>query len=241
MNRTAEAAVEQAVADLRTVRGRWGDLLVAIETPPADTWPPRQLAHLMRTDDGPELVADRAPLALRQHPAPLNLEALDAGIAVERMVADLCDTLAAAVQHGGNLGDPRRWRYATHRDPGSRAQGIHWASVYAEGRVSNAETTGPDALFAPLPEPLLDEAAGVAARAADRVLSALGLDQRRTSVPLPCPGCGGPLTLHTTPDGPPTVTCAGGYACSAAVPLDRRGRRVWEWPAVLDLGLTAAA
>ncbi|UWM52087.1 hypothetical protein N0X72_25415 [Streptomyces carpaticus] len=250
--RTAEAAREQAVADLRTVREHWGDLLAAIETPPADTWPPRQLAHLMRpTNDGPELVADRAPLVLRDYPAPLNLDALDAGTAVERQVFDLCDTLAAAVQLPAAAGDPRAWVLPTHSasvthraaSPGSRIHGLHWACVWVEGRLLDDDTTGPDALFNRLPGYLLDEAAGVAARAAGRVLGALGLDRRHTPISRPCPACGGPLTLHTDPDGPPTVTCAQGADCPAAVPLDRSGRRVWEWPAVLDLGpeLTAAA
>lgn len=79
-------AVGEAVRALRVIRGRWADLLLAIETPPADHWPPRQLAHTMRDDDE-LLVEDWAPLVLREHPAPLNLGALDAGQAVERLIS----------------------------------------------------------------------------------------------------------------------------------------------------------
>ena len=234
----------RAAADLATIRQHWGDLLLAIETPPADVWPPRQLSHTMRPDDE-QLVVDRAPLVLRSHPAPLNLEALDAGIAVERMLFELCDTLAAAVQRA-TLDDSRRWTFATHRGPGSRAHGLHWAAVWAEGRLLD-EDIEPErrgeqlvaAPFAATPEHLLREGADTAERAAGRVLRVLGLDHRSTPIGRRCPWCHvGELTLHTTPDGPPTLTCPTGPSCPAPVALDDQGRRRWEWPALLNLGRT---
>jgi hypothetical protein len=231
----------RAVAHLGTIRARWGELLVAVETPPADVWPPRQLAHTLRPDgdDEPLDVLDRAPLVLRPHPAPANLDALDTRLDVERALYDLADTLAAAVQHA-ELGDPRRWQLPTEHTPGSRAYGPHWACVWVEGRVLDEDTTPEQQLdsdeqlaapFAPLPEHLLREAADVAARAAGRVLRALGLDDRADRIPdRPCPWCAGELTLHTTPDGPPSVTCGTGPSCTAPVPLDVRGhRRRWGW------------
>ncbi|MFD8003004.1 hypothetical protein [Streptomyces mirabilis] len=65
-------------------------------------------AHPARPDDEPFVVKCRALLVLREHPAPLNLDALDTGLAIERAMFDLADTLAAAVQHAP-LDDPRRW------------------------------------------------------------------------------------------------------------------------------------
>ncbi|WP_399087993.1 hypothetical protein ACGH2B_12420 [Streptomyces sp. BBFR2] len=222
----------QAAAHLATIRQHWAELLLAIETPPADVWPPRQLTHTLRPDD-PLDVTDRAPLVLRQHPAPLNLDALDTGLAIERAVFDLADTLAAAVQRAA-LDDPRRWTYRSPTDPGSRAYGLHWAALYVEGRVLDEDTEqGIEAPFTPLPEHLLHEAHRVAEQAAARLLRTLGLDQRTTPVPdRPCPWCRGELLLHTGPDEAPSVTCSTGPRCTAPVPRTPAGRRVWEWHAL---------
>ncbi|MER5413899.1 hypothetical protein [Streptomyces virginiae] len=241
-------AVGETVRALRVIRGRWADLLLAIETPPADHWPPRQLAHTMRDDDE-LLVEDRAPLVLREHPAPLNLGALDAGQAVERLVFGLADTLATAVQRT-EQGDPRAWLSPdpaapdSHRAAGSRRHGLHFACVWIEGRVLDEDTAPETALdgaisappYEVLPLHLLHEARRTARIAEARVLRALGLDQRETPLPEPCPWCAGDLTLHSAPDGPPSVTCSGGRDCSAPVPLDGAGRaRVWEWDDLLAL------
>lgn len=60
---------------------QWAELLLAVETPLADVWPPRQLVHTLRSVDDKQLVAeDRAPLVLREHPAPLNMDAFDTGL-----------------------------------------------------------------------------------------------------------------------------------------------------------------
>ncbi|WP_445269586.1 hypothetical protein [Streptomyces sp. DSM 41634] len=240
-------AVGETVRALRVVRGRWADLLLAIETPPADHWPPRQLAHTMRADDE-LLVEDRAPLVLREHPAPLNLGALDAGRAVERLIFDLADTLAAAVQRT-DPGDPRAWLSTdpgapdSHRAAGSRRHGLHFACVWVEGRVLD-EDTAPEteldgAISAPpyevLPLYLLHEARRTARIAEARVLRALGLDRREIPLPEPCPWCAGELTLHTSPDTPPTISCGTGPNCTAPVPLNERGLRLWAWAALPDL------
>ncbi|MEF3114502.1 hypothetical protein [Streptomyces chrestomyceticus] len=234
-------AAHRAAAHLATIRQHWGELLLAIETPPADVWPPRQLAHMLRPDDeGPLDVLDRAPLVLRQHPAPLNVEALDAGLDIEHDLFELADRLAAAVQRAG-LDDPRRWNFRSATDPGSRAHGLHWAAAYVEGRLLDEDTDDEllddgrrtAAPFSPVPEPLLREGARVAHQCAGRLLRVLRLDQRATPIPgRPCPWCGGELTLHTGPDEGPSVTCAWGPQCPAPVPLAPTGRRVWEWHAL---------
>ncbi|MEX2984560.1 hypothetical protein [Streptomyces sp. C36] len=240
---SATIARRETVEALRTIRELWGELLLAIETPPADVWPPRQLAHTMRDDDA-LLVETRAPLVLREHPAPLNLRALDTGRGIEGRLFDLADLLAAQAQQHAPLGDPRRWMYRSDTSPGSRAYGLHWACTWIEGRVLDEDTTSErdldgtlaEAPFTPLPEALLYEAHLAARRCEGRLLAELGLDQRETPVPdRPCPWCAGLLVLHTRPERGPAVTCSTGPACSAPVALDGRGRRVWEWGDLLDL------
>ncbi|MFE1770282.1 hypothetical protein [Streptomyces sp. NPDC059008] len=247
---TYTAAVHEAVAALRSIREHWGELLLAIETPPADVWPPRQLAHTLRADvDEPLVVQDRAPLVLREHPAPANLDALDAGLAIERQVFDLADTLAAVVQRA-DPGDLRRWDFQNpgaadgRGAAGSRAHGLHFACVWIEGRLLDEDTEPEkqldDALaappFAPLPPYLLHEVRRAARIAEGRLLRTLGLDTRSTPVPdRACPWCGGDLDLHTGPDTAPNVTCSTGSECTAPVPLDEQGRRVWQWADLVAL------
>ncbi|MFD8003822.1 hypothetical protein [Streptomyces mirabilis] len=81
--------------------------------------------------------------------------------------------------------------------------------------------------FAPLPH-IRCTRHGVPRIGEGRLLRTLGPDQRTTPVPdRPCPRCGGELTLHTDPYGPPSATCSTGEDCTASMPLDNRGRRVW--------------
>lgn len=226
------------VEALRTVRELWGELLLAIETPPADVWPPRQLAHQLRPDDGDEQLVGRAPLVLREHPAPLNVDALDTGITIERELFDLADLLAAVTQQHTPLDHPRRWNYRSDTGPGSRSYGLHWAALYVEGRVLDEDTepellpdgTSTAAPFTPLPGHLLHEVRRTARRCAGRLLRTLGHDAR--TVPIPdraCPWCGGELALHTGPQQDPAVTCSTGPSCSAPVVLNESVRREWGW------------
>ncbi|MFF0293168.1 hypothetical protein ACFYST_08255 [Kitasatospora sp. NPDC004614] len=260
------ARVRRAVEQLRTVRNSWGALLVAIETPPAPEWPPAQLStHLARqaADEVELLVADRAPLTLRQHPAPANLDALDAAVRVETLLFDLADTLAAAVQRpigarrtaapGRPAGraldevdtdDPRRWTFRSLTDPGSRRHGLHWAAVWVEGRLLD-EDTAPEqhagaysrglALFDVLPEYLRHEAARVAGQCERILLAALQLDARSTAIGRPCPWCSGELTLHTDPDRTPQVTCSTGPTCPAPTDTDEDERRTWRGAELVEL------
>lgn len=237
---TTATTRRETVEALRTIRERWAELLLAIETDPHAGWPPPQLAHLMRAGDDELLVEDRAPLVLREHPAPLNLGALDTGLAVEHGIFDRCDFLAGYQQGRGD--DPRLWRTMSEHGPGSRVHGLHWACVWLEGRVLDEDTTPEEQLdgtyapapFLPLPGFLLVELHTVTRAWARRILRTLGVQD--TPVPdHPCPWCAGELTLHTAPGEAPSITCATGPACTAPVDLDRQGRRVWEWGDLLDL------
>ncbi|MFJ7411602.1 hypothetical protein ACIQWZ_12410 [Streptomyces sp. NPDC098077] len=120
----------QAADDLAAVREQWGDLLAAIAEPPRRAeWMPYErrgfLDQLAAADQAlDEATVGRTPLILREHPAPANLCALDAALAVEADVFEMCDAVAERVQlptrdrHGRwSLGssphDPRVWQLPT--------------------------------------------------------------------------------------------------------------------------------
>lgn len=242
----------QAADDLRAIREQWGDLLYAIEVQPAAEWPPRDSRayindHGLKAD--PEPVIGRMPLTLREHPAPLNLDALDAALAVERGLFDLADRIAEQAQrpirpavHRDQRGryrvdqddatNPARWHFQAPTSPGSRAYGLHWAAVWIEGRVMGEDTGGD--LFRPLSPRLLEEAAATARRARATVERALSRDGRSVTLAQPCPWCGGELTGHTRPGGEPAVTCSTGEGCGAPAVLDH-GRRTWRGAELVGL------
>ncbi|MFF9284849.1 hypothetical protein [Streptomyces griseosporeus] len=250
----------QAADDLRAIREQWGDLLAAIERPPAAEWPPRETRGFLDqvADSNPAQPAlGRPPLTLREHPAPLNLDALDAACEVERDLFELADRIAEQAQRPvrrklwpgqGNRtpaavdvddrDDPARWHYAAPTSPGSRAYGLHWAAVWIEGRVIGEDTEGD--LFRPLSPRLLDEAATTARRARAQVERALNRDGRSVTLTQPCPWCSGTLTGQTHPGREPAVTCSTGEACGAPVVLDNR-RRTWRGADLVGLWVAMQA
>ncbi|MFB7029654.1 MULTISPECIES: hypothetical protein [unclassified Streptomyces] len=248
-----------AAADLRAIREQWGDLLDAIEQRPADPWPPRectgfldQLSATQAAEDEPAI--GRIPLTLRQHPAPANLDALDAAVEAERVVFGMCDTIAAQCQRPvhrrtvalrstpvrvveledqADRDDPNRWTPAARlpgtplANRGSRRYGLHWAAVWLEARALG-EPSGD--LFSPLDVAALASIAHVTRAARRRVEQALARAGRRTDLVDPCPWCGGQLLARTVPGGEPLVVfvvCETGEPCTAPVALDR-GRRTWR-------------
>jgi hypothetical protein len=235
-----------AVQQLREIREQWGDLLAAIGQRPAPVWPPVQpsVQHLVRDDDadtGPQI--GRLPLTLRQHPAPLNVDALDAAMAIEQALFDLADRIAAAVQRPGpddyagtRPTDPDRWHYAglrrlDRRAPvataGSRALGLHWAARWIEDRLAATEPTD---LHGVVRGVLRDHAERVTSEAHRLLPAALGRDGRTTVLADPCPWCHGTLTARTTSGDPAaaTITCDTGPTCTAPAPYDDRARRTWH-------------
>ncbi|MFE1070980.1 hypothetical protein ACFW5W_07090 [Streptomyces sp. NPDC058783] len=238
----------QAAENLRAIREQWGDLLTAIDERPADQWPPRRTQDRVQDEARTtEPVIGRMPLILREHPAPANLDALDAAMDVERNLFGLADRIAEQVQRPvrtwiglrGDLiqdtddrDDPARWHLPTHNasvtaraaSPGSRAYGLHWAAVWIEGRILGEQHGD---LFRPVPLRTLDEAAATVRRARITVEHALQRDGRTITLDTPCPWCGGVLTGRTVPGGEPFVTCDRGETCGAPVILDGR-RRTWR-------------
>ncbi|MFD7121921.1 hypothetical protein ACFWAA_33510 [Streptomyces sp. NPDC059922] len=249
MNTTHPAASDlgqQAADDLAAVREQWGDLLAAISDPPRPAeWMPYErrgfLDQLAAEDHaGDEPTVGRLPLIVREHPAPVDLRALDAALAVERDVFDMCDAVAERVQRAVDRTDARLWSLPTVRAAewrhdadriadrvGSRAHGLHWACVYLAGRALSE----PDGeLFRITPVTLLDQIAATAAAARRRVEAALGREGRRLTLDDPCPYCqGGKITVHNG-GGDPTAavaTCSTGPVCPAPVDTER-GRRAWR-------------
>ncbi|APD18628.1 hypothetical protein SEA_PAPAYASALAD_49 [Streptomyces phage PapayaSalad] len=244
-------------ADLRAVREQWGDLLVAIEQRPADTWPPREtrgfLDQLGDAHQEDEQHLGRTPLTLRQHPAPANLTALDAAHAVEAALFTACDSIATRYQrpvrthlrgggtakHGtarvvvdeDDRADPRRWTPSTVGPSGrtlAAGSRAHGLHWAAVWLEGRAlDEDQGDGLFYPLGDGVLADLATVARRARRRVEAALGRDGRTTALPDPCPWCGGELLARTVPGGEPSATCQTGEQCPAPAALDR-GRRTWR-------------
>ncbi|WP_018561698.1 MULTISPECIES: zinc ribbon domain-containing protein [unclassified Streptomyces] len=251
---TLPTAAARAADDLAAIREQWPDLLAAIDRAPAAEWPPRESRGFLdqhpadgeRARPHPD---NRAPLVIREHPAPLNLNALDAAVTIERSMFELADSLAAVVQRAiyrhpaqtssgrtvaavdvRDRADPRRWHYAAPTSPGSRRHGLQFAALWCEGRLLGEDVGD---LFTPVPEHLLDEAADTARHAVDLVDRALGRDTRTTTLD-PCPYCGGDLVARTRTGGEPYATCSTGAACPAPVLLDR-GRRTWRGPDLVGL------
>lgn len=241
-----------AVQQLADIREQWGDLLAAVEQAPAPVWPPRQLRHSLDAEDvghdGPAV--GRLPLTLRQHPAPLNLDALDAALDIEYALFGLADRIAAA--HQSIIADrdsPDRWHYAGVRDigrgaafnPGSRALGLHWCAVWLSDRLAATEPTD---LHGVVRGVLRDHAERVTAEAHATLARALGRDGRDTRLDDPCPWCHGALNARTTSGDPAaaTITCDTGPTCTAPTAYDDRARRVWHGRDLVGLftALTAA-
>ncbi|MFK0069738.1 hypothetical protein [Streptomyces sp. NPDC091046] len=254
-----------AAEDLRAIREQWGDLLYAIDVQPADEWPPRDSRayindHGLKPD--PEPVIGRMPLILREHPAPVNLDALDAAMSVERNLFELADRIAEQAQRpvrrrhvvdtldgAGTRGrfeddqddrdDPARWHLPTHN-----------ASVTARAASPGSRAYGlhwaavwiegrilgeqHGDMFTPVPLRTLDEAAATIRRARATVDRALNRDRRTITLTAPCPWCGGTLTGRTVPGGEPYVTCDRGEPCPAPVILDGR-RRTWRGADLVEL------
>ncbi|WIC89766.1 hypothetical protein SEA_SOJO_48 [Streptomyces phage SoJo] len=237
---------QQAADDLAAVREQWGDLLAAISEPPRPAaWMPyerRGFLDQVAAEDraGDEPTVGRLPLVVREHPAPANLRALDAAVAVEAEVFAMCDAVAEQVQRTVDRDDPRLWSLPTVRAAewrhdadriadriGSRAHGLHWACVYLAGRALSE----PDGeLFRITPAPLLDQIVAMASSARRRVEGALGREGRTLTLDDRCPFCkGGTITVHNGGGDPraAVATCSTGPVCPAPVDTER-GRKAWR-------------
>jgi hypothetical protein len=251
--------VTDAAAHLRAIREQWGDLLAAIARPPVQEWPPRQpsVQHLTEAPEDAPAVG-RLPLVLRQHPAPVNLDALDAAIGIETALFDLADRIAAAIQRPARMvpvptltrsgrpttrasadrddhTDPARWHFPTNRDIGGRADARPGSRVLG---LHWAACWIEDRLAQPEPTDLHGVVRGVLRDHAEKAAlvchcdlqRALGRDGRTTVLADPCPWCHGTLTVRTTSGDPAEarITCSTGPTCTAPAPYDSEARRTWH-------------
>ncbi|MBQ1122615.1 hypothetical protein KBY19_21245 [Streptomyces sp. B15] len=187
----------------------------------------------------------------------MRLHVVDACRAIEAALAGLCDEIAADIQRSPitrprrttagddvalsldllatkDAADPHRWRYTL----GDRSAPT--AATWLLARLH--DEAGP---FLPLGDAHRAQITRVARGAVERMMHALGAEQRSVEMgeDRPCPWCGGGLTMHRDEAKNRTeVTCAGGWDCTAPVPV-RDGRREWATPhelAELRVALDAA-
>lgn len=234
-----------AAHDLHTIREHWQQLRDLLDTSTPTVWPPAtgKAAYLRALEEG-QRPAARESLVLAETEAPLRLHVVDTCRAIEAALASLCDEIAAEIQRSPitpprrttagddvalsldllatkDAANPHRWRYTL----GDRTAPA--AATWLLARLHDAP--GP---FLPLGDAHRARIARVARGAVERMMRTLGAEQR--SMPMgedrPCPWCGGQLVMHRHETQARTeVTCAGGWDCTAPVPV-RDGRRTWATP-----------
>lgn len=158
-------------------------------------------------------------MPLGERPVPIRLRVHDTMRAVERVLLELADQIAAVTQRpaispapaswptadrerrnllaAAERDDPRRWSWT---DPRSRTAVL--AAVWLQHRLEDAP--GP---FTPLTALHRDHIATIAAGAAQRVLQALDMTRRTQQAPFPCPHCRGTLRIEGGDGRPPRVRC----------------------------------
>lgn len=238
---------DTAVQQLAEIREQWGDLLTAIERPPVQQWPPVNNREWEKPAREPDTATvGRLPLILREHPAPVNLAAVDAALDIEHALFALADRLAAVVQrpvatidaatHNDpfavipdpiDADDTSRWHYPSPTSPGSRRNGLHWCAVWLGDRLAQQDDTDLHDAVSPV---LHDHAADIIGQAHRAMARALGRDPRTITATHRCPWCHGELTTRATSDDADdmTVTCGTGPTCTAPAEYDDRARRTWH-------------
>lgn len=229
---------------LHLIRDHLGDLHAARHTEPTPVWPPQRLSTelwLQRDQEAAQERAEWTTDAIGDSPAPvLNLDALTAYEDITRELGELADVIAAEcqtmprsvpvptsrldVQEGWRVdpldaSDPRRWKF-------NRATtNAHWAAVYIDGRLAGDDLD--DDLFHPIPDRLTREAGQTIRQCWRRMAAVLGIGDRTTTLPRPCPWCRNELALRQPAGEAPYVVCAGRWECTAPVRRDDRGRPLW--------------
>ncbi|MFJ8054929.1 hypothetical protein [Streptomyces sp. NPDC096142] len=215
--------------NLKTVINHWTDLVEALGTPQADTWPPvmgiaRLHDHLKADEAAVELRAlERSPEQLGATAAPLRIAVLDTMTAIDQRLVDSADVIADHVQRPAATGpvrsagpgddialqiktlvmrdeaDARRWSFT---DP--RRRTAPYAAAWLLARHDGAP--GP---FAKL-RPLHQDAIATAARwAAAQIHQALEMTRKTQVLERPCPHCRGVLRIEGGDGQDPTVKCRG--------------------------------
>ncbi|WP_432041441.1 hypothetical protein [Streptomyces cadmiisoli] len=215
---------------LHTVINHWQDLVEALGTSQADTWPPvmgiaRLHDHLKATEEATELRAlERSPDQIGTTAAPLRIAILDTMTALDHQLVGVADTIAGAVQRlpttrvpirvagpGDDvalqlrtliLKDEADDRRWSYTDP--RRRTAPFAAAWLLARHDGAP--GP---FAKLTGVQLEQIASAARWAAGQIDQALELTRQTQVLEQPCPHCRGVLRIEGGDGQDPTVKCRG--------------------------------
>ncbi|MFE0699142.1 hypothetical protein [Streptomyces sp. NPDC058872] len=191
---------------LQTVALLWPDLHEALADRTQHAWPPPQLrnyldalGHHDPTDAAALRALERNPDQLGTRPVPVNLRIMDTMRAVEAVLYETADQIAAANQHNVHTSHPHRWSF-TGRRPGAIHTAL-WLAARADG------------VFWPgraLTEPQHRHLGRIAREALHRVETALDLahGQRELSGDHRCP-CGGRIVIRGGGGDQPTANCRG--------------------------------
>jgi hypothetical protein len=183
--------------DLRHIATHWADLRDQLDTPPADTWPPRESRTFVLQLEAAEQAAaearqeraERTATALGERPVPIRLTVLDTITLVEQQLLDLADQCARL--EPADIPPAERWRYNA-----SWRHGAPWACTWLTGAL---------AWLAPADR---DRVTTTAAACRRHVEQALGLRQREDQLGRQC-FCGGRLVLRHGGPQIPEVQCLG--------------------------------
>ncbi|APY88197.1 hypothetical protein DCW30_05735 [Streptomyces alfalfae] len=176
-------------------------------------------------------ILERDPAQLGERPIPIRLPIHETMRIVRALLLDCADAIAESVQRRpiappaprraayartraerlawddharrvqaaqDDAADPRRWRWTGIRPDAP------YTALWLLGRVQGAP--GP---FRPLSEVDAEHIAGVAHTAAWHVEQALDVGERTAALAIPCPTCGGQVSLHGGAGASPVARCTG--------------------------------
>ncbi|AZM46592.1 hypothetical protein DMB38_12900 [Streptomyces sp. WAC 06738] len=218
---------------LQHIAEHWPRLRDMLDTHHGAPWPPAgrmadYLAQLdaadreaVRAARAAQRAAERSPDQLGDRPVPVRLDILDTMRALDAVLLQLADQIAAEIQRpaygtprrsagpldelgqrmrlvqAADEADARRWHWnGPGRDSGAAAAWLH-------ARIENQP--GP---FAALDAANRERIERLAAEAAERLDAALDLVRRAQTLDRPCPYCRGELHMHSGDGQPPAVICA---------------------------------
>lgn len=213
----------------------WPDLVEALGSRSAPTWPPagRMADYIRDLDqrDADEQAAEhqraaelrlleRDPAQLGERPVPIRLTVFEVMGLVQADLIECADQIASSVQRpvmsllgdGYPAADRRRRELLVmqdRRDP----RRWSWTSRRATAPLAAlwllGRVQGAPGPFSPLTALQLDRISAVARTSADRVERALDIGEGVAQLSQPCPQCDGRINLHGGAGAQPVARCTG--------------------------------
>ena len=189
---------------LRTIARTWPDLHAALGDRPihgAFGLGLRGYLQTLEQYDAAEAAAlralERSPDQLGTRPVPIDLRIHDTMRAIEAVLYDTADQIAATNQHDVRTSHPHRWRYTGTRP------GAPWTALWLSARADGAFWPG-----RPLTDAQHRHLAHVATGALGRIERALDLadGSRELSSAHTCP-CGGTIEVYGGAGAAPVARC----------------------------------